>query len=634
MEEVFLLSDMERADAMPPSLPLNQQHHIVIAATSKKGKGETHEVNVGEGYASAMSVKDALRELAQNLIDQAAKSNGAEGAPSFNGINITHGTRRDGVEEAFVIHNDRFKLAEVIHDNMPTTNPPQYFASEKKREDKVPYGTLSFINYGPTVLSPSALITIGNTDKKGASNQVGHHGEGLKRAICRLLTIGCGVEIFVPIIDKRPILNGWRFFIMLGGHADGNVCYKTSLPNPRRVHPIAVCPFIDTNHIEIRITYPKEGYINYLGKAVDGLPHGLGFDMFDHLAPRKYFRSVEDANDMGTILFESKLRNQFFVYHFFVFAPDPTDKSKMQARWGYDFFCPITRDRNQLSLDQICSSAASVWSKYLAEHDIHDLFVNEFYDNIVFAKRGYKVYESLILNHLSKAACLKLVTLFQYRHPDTYPVLEENKWRADNNLKQAVFVVPNDSAEIFFGPEAFETFAAYRKRLAVELGSEKTPLAENVPREIQNMFPKVMFKLCPNNKLYFANNKSVFFVNWALFMDTTVEKAASTMLSYLSNCDAYDKTSLVENMLSVFKKSIASPLPLPPPVESSSSTNEEVYVIDDNSNRNAHPKKRERAVVSAPAPAPGSLIRIDRSQLGPAPPGMKYIYTWCLVEDK
>jgi hypothetical protein len=168
--------------------------------------------------------------------------------------------------------------------------------------------------------------------------------------------------------------------------------------------------------------------------------------------------------------------------------------------------------------------------------------------------------------------------------------------------------------------------------------------AHSVPPEIAGIFSVgIVFKYCSDNMLYYAQKENVVYINWALFTDKTIEKAAHQILSFLMTVATYDTTPLVGNMLSVFRQQhAAQPLSPPPPPEVHSLTSEEV-VNNNNNNKHVHPKKRERSVVppapapapaTAPAPAPVSLLKIDRSQLSTAPPGTKYIYTWCLVEDK
>ncbi len=639
-DDLFLTEDNKRlriVEALPPSLPHEERYHLLVnpeARSTKIDNTGLHK-NVGE----TLSVGVALRELVQNLIDQAARSNGQ--LPSFNGIKITRGTRRRNAEEAFVLHNDTHKLAEIIHDRSPLSKEFQHFDAEKKHTRKTSFGTLSFINYGPTIMSVTTLTATGNSDKQGMVNQVGQFGEGLKRAICRFLTVGCGVDIFVPIIDERPVFHRLRFYIVAPkGNREDMVFYKTSVLKPKAVHPNN--PFDDTNHIEILITYPKKELVNYKGFRINGFPDGLGLDLYANLVPREYFRNIQDVNDKGTILFDSDLRNKFYVYHFFVFSPDKVKEEKL-AHWGYDFFCPITRDRNQLPLDTIVKSMAAVWSRYIVEHDINDKYVIAFYTSIVLANSDYKPYETLCLGHLTKSACLKLVALYKYRNPDTYPVLQKNLHHAKSKLKQNVSVVPDNASTVFFRFEGgFESFDVYTQKLADDLSLKESLGVPVVPIELINMFPSCIFKLRPDNVMYFALSGGLLIINWALLLDKTLAKATHQILQVATSTTNYNPDSLVENMLSVFRQRTVLPPPEVPPL--TCEEEDEVFVENNN---NRPQKKRDRTVASSsppPPPVPSTQDNkslnlvvvqnsVSREQLGPPPPGMKFIYTWCLVKD-
>ena len=439
-EDFFIIEGaLDEADSLPPSMPVNRKHHKVITSSKKDGNGAGINLSLVRNGAVMFGIKEMSRELLSNLLDQIARSNGSDEKPSFDGIYIVTGKRRNGhdTEEVIAFHNGKNKLAEIIHIRDPhiEKDKNQYFAS-KTREHDVPFGTLSFINYGVTIKKTNQVLAFGNSDKRNKSNQTGLHGEGLKYAISACLNHGCGVEIFCCVLkDDRPEYQRWRFYLQQGGFTDENVQFVPTYPNPRRIIRGKKSQFNDSNHFMVRITYNKIDYYDHDGHAIAGHPNGLGFDLDTFLVPREFIRSIRDENDVGALIELPEKRGSVYIWHFHV-----CNYKKNLLRWGYDLFMSITRGRDVVDHQKLLESIAVIWSSILENRE-HQ----EFFDEILMAPPN-DYYEQRILKKLSDKAKETLVNMFKRKHP--YPVRAEDSIRFKMLFDREHMIIPQHTESI------------------------------------------------------------------------------------------------------------------------------------------------------------------------------------------
>lgn len=415
-EDFFIIEGaLNEADSLPPSMPANRKHHKVIGALSKKSTGEGFNLSIVRDGAVKFGIKETMRELLANVFDQVARSNGSVEKPSFNDIYIVTGKRRNGhdTEEVIAFHNGKNKLAEIIHIRDPRSEKfeNKYFAS-KNYEHNVPFGTLTFINYGVVIKKPNQVLAFGNSDKRDKLNQTGMHGEGLKYAISACLNHGCGIDIFCSVLkDDRPEYQRWRFYLQQGGFNDENVHCTPTFPNPRPIIRGNNSQFNDSNHFMVRITYNKVGYEDHDGHEIPGRPNGLGFDLDTFLVPRQFIRSIRDENDFGALIELPEVRGTIYIWHFNV-----CNNKKKHLRWSYDLFIPVTRGRDVVDYQKLLKSMTNIWSSILETRE-HQ----EFFDEILMGPPS-EYFEQRILGGLSDGARKTLIRMFRRKYPLTYPV--------------------------------------------------------------------------------------------------------------------------------------------------------------------------------------------------------------------
>lgn len=422
MEEVittteFIVDDnIARIDQMKPALPVEKKYQKVIRATDNTGNNSVYNLNVLADGARNTRIYEALREVTQNLIDQAARSNANKpGEAHFDGLRIAKGQRKNGqtIEEVVAFHNEDTKLAEIVHIKEPIGNPRQYFASETCRDEEedgiVAFGTLSFINYGVVIKNANQVLAFGGSDKRKMTNQIGQHGEGLKYAIVALLRNGLGVEIWCPVLRfGRPEFQHWRFFLQQGGPTDGNLHYKMSYQEPKRVLRGRKVIHNDSHHMELRITYNKEEYTDYDCNLIEARPGGLHFDIDNYLVPRAYMRSARDSNDHGMVITDPVHRAAVFIWHFHVCS-----YRSAYMHWGYDLFMPVTRGRDSVQHEHLCSAITSVWNTVLETNNEDDFeLILQFFKEIVLSAPS-RLIEQEILSALSPRACAVLARIFR-----------------------------------------------------------------------------------------------------------------------------------------------------------------------------------------------------------------------------
>ncbi len=56
------------------------------------------------------------------------------------------------------------------------------------------------MNYGPQIRGVQQILQFGASEKESKENQIGQHGEGLKRAALKFIEQGFRVEAFFPVV--------------------------------------------------------------------------------------------------------------------------------------------------------------------------------------------------------------------------------------------------------------------------------------------------------------------------------------------------------------------------------------------------------------------------------------------------
>jgi hypothetical protein len=600
MEEFISDGNLARVDKMQTALPTERKHQKVIRAVDNSGNGHVYNLNILRSGAKNVGIKEALRELVQNLIDQAARSNSKTPDASFDGLRIINGERKKHgiIEEAIVFHNEDTKLAEIVHVRKPNQSKRQYFASEVARDeddDPVLVGTLSFINYGVVIHNANQVLAFGGTDKRKAKNQIGQHGEGLKHAIVALLRKGLGVDIFCPVVRYDcPEFQHWRFFLQQGGPTDGNMYYKMTYQEPPK----------NSHYFELRITYNKTSYIDHEGDLVSARPNGLNFDLDNYLVPHEYIRSIRDNNDTGTLIADPRQRSAVFVWHFYVCSYQET-----YMRWSYDLFIPITRGRDTVNHATLVSAVANIWSAILETKGPGDALVQQFFDEIVFGPSSNLV-EQQALSQLTNPARIKLCNLFGlYFGIVAHPVKSADMDRANRLLLKYECIVVEPHAEcIFFGgPDPI--YLGFDQLLVQEtiLLTDALPIEQttDVLKKLSYVFPNVIIKKPESCTIKYAFVGENILVNWSCLesfenVESMIDYIMFRVLPHTFGPD-YNTVPIITRLINIPEDTDA-PAPSPPPAnrrrERSSSSSSE-WEEDENRRRPKAPKgmRWEKALV-------------------------------------
>jgi len=320
-------------------------------------------------------LKAGVRELVQNLFDEACVANGIHEHPRPEGLQITTGKRSVSASGATVstvvtmVHGKKggsnvdgnkvewdVKFAEILFTARHGTPKRLYGGEGTRREEPQSYGSLSFINYGGHVKDGKSIRAFGSSRKKKLPNQIGTHGDGLKQAAIAFVRNGIDVRIKGIIWERDPDCPGqwiptwqnWRFY--KDGHPrHGNrylrclvTCKNTMRPwqrlNRRNVK------YSDMHRFEVTLEFPAGS------SFVDQLEFNVRKDF---LSPE--LRSRRNEDDPGTILLGPEHRTHIYVSHMWVM--------QAQLRFGYDFFSvPLGRDRVSMGHQQTMEKVAACWS--------------------------------------------------------------------------------------------------------------------------------------------------------------------------------------------------------------------------------------------------------------------------------
>jgi hypothetical protein len=315
----------------------------------------------------------AFREVFQNM---------------FDGIVAAHGHRFDGLlitesgGNTYFHSNGRLFGAVIVND-------------AKK--------CISFVNFSPSVKSVAQVIQFGASEKDNELNQVGQHGEGLKRAMLWFTVHGYTNESFFPICTDMRVELMKMVFKMKRDEHDGSedLCVSISHIGPN-TNEIKYFPFSKPlpNAFCVSLMNQRKGVPAFdirrfivndftLLRSRRLLPNGRSYDPtdFGYLIPRE--------------------PGKLYVYNFFV-------TSDKRMKFGYNIFLDyITRDRDDVKTKSIIKCVASIWDRLLESNEWR-VHAKTFCDAVLFSGRPDSDFrsdpfiEDLILDYISLGSCRKL----------------------------------------------------------------------------------------------------------------------------------------------------------------------------------------------------------------------------------
>lgn len=486
------------------------------------------------GWARERHVSVAIGELFANCMDQVAETNGVDG-PSLSGVALTSGVRGHGHMEEHVtcIHNGKVILAEVVDVRNPLPLGPEqslYFANEEPlAPNNTPrHAVMHFINYGAVIEDASKVLAIGDSTKHGKTNQIGMHGEGLKTAILRLLSVGIGVDIYCCMMlpgRLTPTVQRWHFFLSTRiGQDKGCLAVRTSWASPAEFGV----------RFTVSLTYNKTPYtMPYDGRVCAPYADGLGFDAKTYLVPAQCIRDrrPNDANDAGS--FVPGVRGRLWAWHFFIKEDD-------RLCYAYDVFEPVGRDRDNVAWQPLGRAVARIWCTILADPTATDL--HRLYWAAVRTPEGVeqtRYLEWCILSCLDDTACSVVANLFRETYPSHryYPVAggtaqEQAARRALPGFE--IVVVSNALAEVL--RSAYPTLPTFRDAQASALRAAPNVNGGTISR-LTHMFPHAVFKapasLDECRVTYVRDQEqNKLFINWTALLDAhaTEERAIHVLV--------------------------------------------------------------------------------------------------------
>lgn len=173
----------------------------------------------------------------------------------------------------YTIHNDKFIFGEIL--DSPTK--------------------LSFANFGPIIETFEQIVQIGASKKREKKNQGGQHGEGLKRAVVRLLNAGCEkVEVYFAMTEND--FTDFRHMTFSIGR-DKCLCYSMASHNLKERFAGAN----DYHRFEVVFKKP------------DNFPD---FNIDEYMITDG-IRGARDENDPGMVLPMEESGN-IYIWHFLV----------------------------------------------------------------------------------------------------------------------------------------------------------------------------------------------------------------------------------------------------------------------------------------------------------------------------
>lgn len=279
------------------------------------------------------SVTPAYREIFQNM---------------FDGIVSARHNRLDGLMMTREGSNVFFHTAECIYGAV-------IMNADKTR--------ISFVNFAPNVTDLAQVIQLGASKKRRCPNQIGQHGEGLKRAMLWFSVHGYTNETFFGLFGPDKRLRLVKLVFKMKYHetlrAD-DMCVSIRNINPeteairgfpfRKAKneplPHAFCVTLTNERGNIPLFNPDLFLVNDWAIV-------RGQRMVEVTDVRTAVKiTAPDRTDVGYLVPNEPGR--VYVFNFYI--------NTYSAHFGYNLFIKhVTRDRDQLDMNEVHEGIASVW---------------------------------------------------------------------------------------------------------------------------------------------------------------------------------------------------------------------------------------------------------------------------------
>lgn len=559
----------EQAQKLPVAKNASPTRHTVATYGGGGGSVSKADPKIGLGLHIEQMLRDPLtdhprvsfRELLQNLVDAAVEANDAS---SYTGLEIVEGKRNNATEEVICFHNGKVRLAEIVAVDQTTQAAPAYFQyGYEANVDAVPtkageYGTLSFINYGVVIGSIAQVLAIGNSSKHGVDNQVGRHGEGLKRAALGLLAAGDGMSIYFATdgFTSPPVAQVLSFYIGadVGSTTHGVLCAKRI-----SVKAEEIGASVDTKmRFHVTVYYPKRPYrAAYTSKEIFPKPIHYGFKMSNYLLDRALIRNRHFTGaDHGFVIPNGSGR--VYVWNFHVFD-DPN-----WLAFSYNLFAIIGRDRDNMNHKVLVEYIAGIWNEVFANPKEAAL-QNAFYDKM-FPEPNNKWLETQALDQLTLRAHEVITGIFRVKNPTAIFALKPKEAKGMKHRRIAVQGSLEVSSPILYNmltgrhkarfPTAFEWLEKQKAKLISSV------VATNVPQNVVEIMPlNVIFKVGQDCVLDSTRTQSNdVHVNWSkLSILKTTEEILNTLICHILPAELKEKFD-VTPMLRQTKIRVPSPV--------------------------------------------------------------------------
>lgn len=364
----------------------------VVEPAHRTGGQKNTSLNLNKDAVKKMSLRSAFREVLQNLVDAVVQANGE----SFVGLLITQTVRRGN--KVIMFHNEAHILGEIVNDG-------------KK---------VSFVNMGPCIESVNQIVQFGASKKHGVANQAGQHGSGLKYAALKFLTSGYKMDIVFAMEEDQQVECRRIIFKILDQQE--SLAYTLTFLNPFERFKGAA----DYHRFELNIRSGEE------------IPD---FNLDDYmLRDVLQIGGPADAMDTGSVILDWKEKGCIYVWNFYV-------TSYKCVHYAYNLFLAnITHDRDQVDLNVLTTTVASVWSRAICtDSKKADLFFTQFLMNPHIPD----CVEKWALGEFSVEAAAVLYDIFKTRH-DAYPISQAYQHLISPQFNTSAFyVAPKHALDVF-----------------------------------------------------------------------------------------------------------------------------------------------------------------------------------------
>jgi hypothetical protein len=290
------------------------------------------------------SVTPAYREIFQNMLDGMVSARGFR----FEGLSIEV---QEGGNVYF--YTNEFLFGAIVMNSERTQ--------------------ISFVNYAPGVHDLAQVIQFGSSSKRNKVNQVGLHGEGLKRAMLWFLTHGYTNETYFSVYSEETrrlrlvklsfkmkhnvVLNKDDMCVTIRNIEPHTTAIKgyPFRKTKQEFLPDAFCVTLFNERGNIPIFNVNDYIVNDWTLL-------RGRKIIEQVDPLTYEKVlVPDTSDMGYVV--PNERGKIYVSNFYVMTMN-------NACFGYNIFIKrITRDRDLLDQGEVIRCVARIWTQLMSASD-------------------------------------------------------------------------------------------------------------------------------------------------------------------------------------------------------------------------------------------------------------------------